>query len=124
VKLAATVFLVLAALIVGCAIPQIEELRSVPVNAQFIVNAPVDCLYDKGVGHVSSYIGMSEPKFTWYTDASRKYAWFRQPLTLIEIRAVNEGSTDVRRSQTPSAASFGQGNELLAYLKSNPCSPK
>ena len=105
----------------ACAIPQIQELRSTPPNERFTVDAPLGCLYDKGVEHVSSYIGMSEPKFTWYLDPDHQYAWFRQPLTLVELKAKLNNVTEVRRSQTPSAQSFGQGDELIKFLKSNPC---
>jgi hypothetical protein len=69
----------LPALLSGCAIPQIDELRSMPPNAQFVVPVPLICLYNSGVEHVSSYIGMTEPRFTWYLDATQRYAWFRQP---------------------------------------------
>jgi hypothetical protein len=113
-------FVVFASL-TACAIPKIQELRSTPPNERFAVQAPLGCLYDKGVEHVSSYIGMTEPKFTWYFDPSRHYAWFRQPLTLVELEAKSSHVTEVRRAQTPSAQSFGQGDELVKFLKANPC---
>lgn len=115
-------FYLLPLLASACAIPQIQELRSTPPNERFTVQAPLQCLYDKGVEHVSSYIGMSEPEFTWYLDPNREYAWFRQPLTLIELKVKPNNTTEVSRSQTPSAQSFGQGEELIKFLKSNPCS--
>ena len=108
-------------LVTSCAIPKIDELRSMPSNEQFTVNASMECLYNKGVEHVSSYIGMNEPKFTWYTDSSHRYSWFRQPLTLIEMKAKGDNEIVVERFQTSSAESFGQGNDLVEYLKLNPC---
>jgi hypothetical protein len=111
-----------SALLSACAVPQTSELRSQPANAQLQVNASIECLYNKGVERVSSYSGMSEPRFTWYMDATRTSAWFRQPLTLVELRSLSPGITEVRRSQTSSASAFGQGNDLLAFLQSNPCS--
>lgn len=117
-------FCLLPLLMSACAIPQIQDLRSTPPNERFTVQAPLQCLYDKGVGHVSSYIGMTEPRFTWYLDSDRQYAWFRQPLTLIELKTTPNNITEVSRSQTPSAQSFGQGDELIKFLKSNPCGGK
>lgn len=105
----------------ACAIPQIQELRSTPPNERFTVLAPLECLQGKGVEHVSSYIGLSEPRFTWNLDSNRQYAWFRQPLTLVELKAKPNNVTEVSRSQTPSAKNFGQGDELIKFLKSNPC---
>lgn len=115
---------VVVTFLAGCAGPQIDDLRSQSPNAQFQVNAPIECLYDKGVEHASSYLGMSEPKFSWYIDSNRKYAWFRQPLTLVELRSIGPSSTEVRRSQTSSADALGQGGDLLAYLSSGQCSSK
>jgi hypothetical protein len=92
-----------------------------PPNAQFVVPAPLICLYNSGVEHVSSYIGMTEPRFTWYLDATQQYAWFRQPLTLIELEAKSTTGTEIRRLQTASASALGQGNTLLQYLRANPC---
>lgn len=105
----------------ACSTPQIHELRSQAANTEFQVRAPIACLYDKGVEYASSYIGMSEPKFTWHIDANQKSAWFRQPLTLIELRTLGPELTEVRRSQTASAGALGQGSNLLAHFKSNPC---
>jgi hypothetical protein len=102
-------------------VPQLDELRSQPPNSAFIVNANLDCLYEKSVEHVSSYLGTSEPRFTWYIDASRRTAWFRQPLTLVEYAAASATTTQVRRYQTTSAAAFGQGNALLSFAQGNPC---
>lgn len=107
--------------VIGCATPQIGELKAISPNEEFIVYASLDCLYDKGVEHVSSYIGMSEPRFTWYVNSSYSYGWFRQPLTLVELRAKSENSTQIRRSQTVSASAFGQGDDLIKFLKDNPC---
>ena len=114
-------YTVLLLLVSACATPQIQELRSTPSNEQFTVHAPLECLYGKGVEHVSSYIGMIEPKFTWYLAPNRQYAWFRQPLTLIELETKPNNFTEVRRSQTPSAQFSGQGDDLIEFLKSNPC---
>lgn len=112
---------VLLVAVTGCATPQINELKAIPPNEEFIVYAPLDCLYDKSVEHVSSYIGMSEPRFTWYVNSSYSYGWFRQPLTLVELQAKSEYATQVRRSQTVSASVLGQGNDLIKFLKANPC---
>ncbi len=115
------IFILLTAALIGCTTPQIDEPRSLPSNAQFQINASIGCLYSMGVEHVSSYVGVSEPRFSWYIDSDRKYAWFRQPLTLVELRSLAPDLTEVRRSQTSSAIAFGQGNTLIAYLQSNPC---
>ena len=109
------------AIVSGCSIPQVQDLRAMPPNERFIIQAPLACLYDRGVEHVSSYIGMNEPRFTWYTDSKNQYAWFRQPLTLVELEKKSNLTTEVRRSQTSSASSFGQANELIEFLKANPC---
>jgi len=105
----------------GCSIPSIKKLRSSSPNEKFTVAASIECLYAEGIEHVSSYIGLSEPKFEWYLDRSRSYAWFRQPLTLIELHAIKAKETVVTRKQTASAETFGQGNDLIEYLHSNPC---
>lgn len=105
----------------GCSIPQIEDLRTLPHNSKFQVTGSLDCVYGKGVEQVSSYIGMSEPKFTWFISEGKQYAWFRQPLTIVELRTVGVNVTEVQRKQTPSAEIFGQGNDLLIYFKTNPC---
>ena len=91
---------VLIVAMTGCATPQVSELRAIYPNEEFTVPAPLDCLYDKGVEHVSTYIGMSELRFTWYVNSNYSYGWFRQPLTLVELQAKSESVTEVRRSQT------------------------
>jgi hypothetical protein len=110
-----------AAGIAGCAAPQISELRSMQPNADFVTPGTVDCLFQAGVEHVSSYLGQTEPRFVWQKEASGDSAWFRQPLTLIELRPQSSASTQVRRFQTPTAEALGQGNELLAFLRASPC---
>lgn len=119
-KVCVPIFVLMVA-ITGCATPQLSELKAISPNEEFIVQAPLNCLYDKGVEHVSSYIGMAEPQFTWYVNSNYSYAWFRQPLTLVELQAKSERATQVRRSQTASAEAFGQGNDLIEFLKANPC---
>ena len=119
-RVCVTIFVVMVAL-TGCAIPQISELQAISPNEEFVVQAPLNCLYEKGIEHVSSYIGMTEPRFTWYINLNQSYAWFRQPLTLVELHTKTEGATQVRRSQTASAEGFGQGTDLVEFLKTNPC---
>lgn len=120
-RLPLAIGVVVQLLFAGCATPQIGDLRTMPPNANFVVRADVGCLYQAGVEHASSYLGQTEPKFVWHKDASGQAAWFRQPLTLIDLRAVAVGATDVRRHQTSSAAALGQGDDLLAFLRANPC---
>lgn len=111
---------ILFALMSGCATPQYSELRAGTPNEDFLVSAMLTCLYEKSVEHVSSYIGINEPKFSWFRAADGEYAWFRQPLTLIELKSKSI-ATEVVRYQTLSAEALGQGNELIKFLKSNPC---
>lgn len=106
----------------GCAAPQISELRAIPPTDQIVITATLPCLYEKGVERVSSYLGMSEPKFQSYANGSGTEAWFRQPLTLVELRATAPNETTIFRRQTTSAAAFGQADDLMAYLSKNPCS--
>ena len=120
-KLNILLVFVISVFMSSCAVPQIQDLRSIPPNKRFVVHAPLGCLYNQGVEHVSSYLGMNEPKFSWYLALDHQYAWFRQPLTLIELKAKSDRVTEVRRSQTPSAQGFGQGDDLIEFLKSNPC---
>lgn len=110
-----------AAQLVGCAIPQIDDLRRMQPNANLVVRAEIGCLFQKGVEHASSYIGQTEPRFVWHKDETGASAWFRQPLTLIDLRSRDVGATEIRRYQTSSAATFGQGDDLLEFLQANPC---
>lgn len=48
VKSRCLTYFVLTALTSACAVPQIGELRATAPSAQFIVQAPLDCLFDKG----------------------------------------------------------------------------
>ncbi|MGJ4748748.1 hypothetical protein ACQV5M_20475, partial [Leptospira sp. SA-E8] len=52
-----------ALLTAACAAPQLDELRAQSANAEFQVSAPIECLYERGVAHVSSSLSLSEPKF-------------------------------------------------------------
>ena len=79
------------------------------------------CIYSQGVEHVSSYIGASEPSFTWFISENKQYAWFRQPLTLVELQSLGGSATEVRRKQTSSALFLGQGDQLLEFIKDHPC---
>lgn len=108
----------------GCAAPQIGELRATPPTDEITVSAPLPCLYEKGAERVYSYLGMTEPKFQGYINSTGTDAWFRQPLTLVELHAKAPAETVVRRRQTPSAAALGQAGDLMQYLSKNPCSEK
>lgn len=111
--------LVLSA-VTGCAMTQ-QELAHEQPNAKFVVTAEFGCLYEKGAERAASSLGMSEPKMSGYISSNGGYAWFRQPLTLIMLRSKGAGSTEITRQQHGSAAVLGQGEDMLAYLKSNPC---
>lgn len=104
----------------GCAMTQ-EELTKTQPNAQFIVAADYRCLYEKGAEKAASSLGMTEPKMSGYINPTGGYAWFRQPLTLIRLQSVDDHDTRVTRQQHGSAAALGQGNDMLAYLRANPC---
>jgi hypothetical protein len=108
-----------AATVAACAYPELAELRSREPNASFTVEAPLACLYERGIQHASAY-GSSEPKFQWHMEPGGQVAWFRQPLTLIELRAVGS-RTEVRRSQTAGAAAVMQADRFLEFLRGNPC---
>lgn len=113
-------FGLLAVGITGCAMTQ-DELAKTQPNAQFIVAADYRCLYEKGAEKAASSLGMAEPKMSRYINVSGGYAWFRQPLTLIRIQSVGDHQTEVTRQQHGSAAVLGQGNDMLNYLRNNPC---
>lgn len=108
-------------ILAGCAAPQISELRATAPVDQFTVSAPVPCLYEQAVEHVSSYLGLSEPKFQTYINGTGTEAWLRQPLTLIELKAAGSTTTVVSRRQTSSAHALGQADDLMAFLSGNPC---
>ncbi|MEZ2310771.1 hypothetical protein AB6809_29425 [Paraburkholderia sp. RCC_158] len=98
-----------------------EDLRATGANETFTVAAPLSCLYEKGVEHTAGANSFSEPPFTSFINRTGDSAWFRQPLTLVELKQVSANETAVDRRQTGSASAFGQANDLLHYLKSNPC---
>ncbi|WP_257820109.1 hypothetical protein [Burkholderia glumae] len=100
-----------------------DELTATEPNETFTVAADYHCLYEKGAERAASSLGMSEPKMSTYINAAGGYAWFRQPLTLIRLQAVGEHATRVTRQQHRSAAILGQGSDMLAYLRANPCGP-
>jgi hypothetical protein len=110
----------LALVTASCAMTQ-EELTQEPPNARFVVAADLSCLYEKGAEKAASSLGMTEPKMSSYINASAGYAWFRQPLTLIRLRGMGGRSTEITRQQYGTAAALGQGSDMLAYLKANPC---
>lgn len=112
--------LAIAASVAACAYPELGDLRARAPNASFVVEAPIGCLYERGVEHVSAY-GTSEPKFQWHMEADRRGAWFRQPLTLVELRFVSEGRTEVRRMQTAGSEAVGQAERFIGFLRGNPC---
>ncbi|MCO5400751.1 hypothetical protein [Ralstonia soli] len=117
-----TAFLLAALATSGCATyPQYEELKAAPSNKTITVPAPLACLYQKGLEHVTSRSNATEPVPTGYINERQGYAWFRQPLTLVMLTDT-AGATLVERHQTDSAALFGQGDNLIAYLMANPCS--
>lgn len=109
----------LTVVLTGCATPTLHELRKTEPNARFSIDAPIACLYDSSAEHVSSYLGMTEPRFTAHMGASGDYAWFRQPRTLIELQTTDGRRTQIQRSQSPSAE--GHGDALLEHLQENPC---
>ncbi|CAD6559525.1 hypothetical protein ACFQ3P_32665 [Paraburkholderia sabiae] len=110
----------LAAGLTGCAMTQ-EELADTQPNARFVVAADYRCLYEKGAEKAASSLGMTEPKMSGYINSTGDYAWFRQPLTLIRLKSVGDHETEVTRQQHGSAAALGQGSDMLAYLRQNPC---
>ncbi|WP_124094742.1 hypothetical protein [Burkholderia gladioli] len=106
--------------IAGCAMNQ-EELAKLQPNANFIVAADYRCLYERGSEKAASSLGMTEPKMSGFINVSGGYAWFRQPLTLINLKSVGEHETEVTRYQPGSAAVLGQGNDMLRFLREDPC---
>lgn len=113
---------ILAAMVVsGCvSYPQYEELKAAQANKMVTVPAPLTCLYQKGLEHVTSRSNATEPVATGYINEKQGYAWFRQPLTLVMLKATGD-STEVSRHQTDSGQLFGQGGDLMDYLAGNPC---
>jgi hypothetical protein len=106
--------------ITGCAMTQ-QELLDVQPNAHFVVPADYRCLYEKGSEKAASSLGLTEPKMNGYINATGGYAWFRQPLTLIRLKSLGDHETEVTRQQHGSAAALGQGSDMLAFLRENPC---
>jgi hypothetical protein len=110
----------MVASLTGCA-AQMDDLRARDANESFVVKAPLECLYEKGVEHATGMLGMSEPRFTMFINQQAGNAWFRQPLTLVELKRVSADSTVVSRRQTGSAEAFGQANDLMDFFQKNPC---
>lgn len=110
------------AIIFSACAPTIQELRSTAPIAHFNIKASYECLYNKGVEHVTSQLPLMEPRFDYHIDSAGGVAWFRQPLTIIEIRRMSDKESSITLQQTPSAEAFGQGQKLIQFLKSNPCS--
>jgi hypothetical protein len=108
-------------LLSGCSAPKIAEMRGMESNVSFTVAAPLECLYQQGVERTAGGLNMTEPPFTAFINAQAGTAFFRQPLTLVELKRTPSGETDITRRQTSSAALFGQANDLVAFLKTNPC---
>ena len=73
---------------------------------------------------MTSKIWMGEPKPDGYLNQEQGYGWFRQPLTILMLKAEGANATSITRQQTPSAAGFGQGKYLMKYFASNPCMQK
>lgn len=106
----------------GCVTaPSYESIQKLPVNRAQLVQAPIDCLFGKGVEMVTSRIWMGEPKPDAYLDQRQGYGWFRQPLTILMLKAEGSNVTRVTRQQTPSATAFGQGDYLIDFFAGNPC---
>ena len=106
----------------GCiTAPSYDEIQRLPVNRTELVQAPLDCLFERGVEQVTSKVWMGEPKPDGYFNQKRGYAWFRQPLTILLLKPEGPSTTSITRQQTPSAAGFGQGDFLMDYFASNPC---
>lgn len=122
-RLHAIVPLLAAAIAAGCAMPTTQELRDTVPTAAFEVAAPLKCLYSKAVEHASAY-SLTEPPFTWFYNEDQARAWFRQPLTLVELRGTAMGTTYVKRQQTADARALGQADDLVAFLRSNPCTTR
>ena len=113
--------LIAAIALTGCvSYPQYEELKATSSNKTITVQAPLACLYQKGLEHVASRSNATEPVPTSYINESQGYAWFRQPLTLVMLTTKGD-STEVSRHQTGSGQLFGQGNNLIDFLAGNPC---
>ncbi|WP_313065434.1 hypothetical protein [Achromobacter animicus] len=109
----------------GCVTaPSYEEIQRLPINRTELVHAPLDCLFEKGVQTVTSRVWMSEPKPDGYLNQKQGYGWFRQPLTILMLKAEGANTTRITRQQTTSAAGFGQGEYLMQYFASNPCIQK
>jgi hypothetical protein len=109
----------------GCVTaPSYEDIQKLPANRVELVEAPIDCLFEKGVQTVTSKIWMGEPKPDGYLNQKQGYGWFRQPLTILMLKAEGANTTRITRQQTPSAAGFGQGEYLMEYFASNPCMQK
>jgi len=113
-------FAVMVASLSGCTVP-IDELRARDPNESFIVQAPLKCLYDKGVEHTAASSDTTEPRFTSSLDQPAGAAWFRQPLTLVELSRVSDNATAITRHQTGSAEAVSQADDLMAFFQSNPC---
>lgn len=92
-----------------------------PTHTEFQVTGSLECTYSRGVEHVTSRIYMAEPAPSAFFDRQKQVAWFRQPLTLVELRQAGPGVVQVRRTRTSSAALGDQGGELLEFLKSHAC---
>jgi hypothetical protein len=114
----ATAILALA----GCATPGLQDLQQLPPEQQFAVTAPLECLYDKGVARAGTYTGFSEAKFIWLLAQDHRSALFRQPTSLIALDYQADGTTQITFRRTSSGRTLGQGDDLVAYLRSNPCS--
>jgi hypothetical protein len=106
--------------LMGCAV-SIDKLRARDPNESFIVQASLKCLYDRGVEHTSASSGTEEPRFTSSIDEPAGAAWFRQPLTLVELTRVSANATAIARHQTGSAEAVDQADDLMAFFQSNPC---
>ena len=66
-------------------------------------------------------MGLYEPKFTYLVDDRRQVAWFRQPLTLTKIEYVTASTSLVTRRVAVTDDNFYQANDLIRFLKKNPC---
>jgi hypothetical protein len=111
-----------AAILSACAptFLTLGEMRALPAKDELSVAARSDCLFDRGMDFIASRAWLWEPRFTAHMETDGARAWFRQPLTLIEIERVSTHESIVRRTQTEGTPEY-HGRSLLIYLSGNPC---
>src|SRR5260370_34290494 len=95
----------------GCTVP-IDELRARDPNESFIVQAPLKCLYDKGIEHTAASSDATEPGFTSSLDQPAGAAWFRQPLTLVELSRMSDNASAITRHPKGSTEADSRDDNL------------